>query len=390
MKKLVLCTGICAVLGGAAQAASIDFTNVLINQLTETQPGTAFPNPSDVTVDANDGGGETQALVDFLDFDLPDGAIVTSATMTFYTNSSTSGTVSAHQLLTPFDATSTWNSFGGGVTLGTQAETAPASQLVSPGDEQFHTFDVTQLVRDWQAGDAVNGVAFFNDSSDGWDFDGDDTGSGGTGPILSVDYVMGDLVSLTGAQTNQLDEANPDTAFPNLPDVVVDLDNGGFETQALVTFDGLDNLPSDRALEIATLEFYTNSTTDGLVAVFQLLSEFDENTTWNSFGNGVTPGADTTLFPADVLFAPEDEQRAIFDVTAIVQAWLDGDAPLGFALLIDSIDGWDFDGDASGAGGFGPTLNLVFAAEVPLPASALLLLGGMAGLVVCRRQKDRD
>ncbi|MEL6264561.1 MAG: DNRLRE domain-containing protein [Pseudomonadota bacterium] len=198
-------------------------------------------------------------------------------------------------------------------------------------------------------------------------------------------------VTFDVALTNRLTETSPDTAFPNLDDVTVDANDGGGETQALVSFEDLDlGVLGGGTLASAALRLFTNNPTMGTVSVHQLLVPFDDGTTWSDFGtDGVTLGTEAVASPADLLVAPADESLHSFDVTVIVQAWLDGAVPYGFVLLNDSSNGWDFDGaDFDGAGPrIGPELVLdIEAPVIPLPAAGWLLLGGLSTLIVLRRR----
>ncbi len=114
---------------------------------------------------------------------------------------------------------------------------------------------------------------------------------------------------------------------------------------------------------------------------------WDEAATWaNSFdGDGLTIGTDTlatqefTASSLGVLGAAHQ-----FDVTASVQAWVDGAANHGWAIMPDSNDGWIFDSSETSVVGDRPLLSVTF---VPEPSSWLLGLLAVVGVMChfCRR-----
>ncbi|MEM6350939.1 MAG: glycerophosphodiester phosphodiesterase family protein [Cyanobacteria bacterium P01_D01_bin.14] len=127
----------------------------------------------DISVDLDDGGTPTQALVKFDDIALPDGATLVEASLSLYTNSASDGTISAYRMVQEWErGTATWNSFVDGVQPdGTEAATDASFTIPQPADETLLTLDVTNDVSFWLANpDQNNGWAFLNDSGDGWDF----------------------------------------------------------------------------------------------------------------------------------------------------------------------------------------------------------------------------
>lgn len=183
-----------------ANAATVEFTNSLVVVLADGAADTSFsaangnlPDGDRVTIDqyTSDYGrsGVAHGLLGFADFSLPTGAAVNSATLSVFTKSSSDGPVSFYQLGQAWDATSTWNTFGGdGVTPGVEALAAPVAMTTSYiNDETPITIDVTAIVANWAAGAPAYGFGIINSSTDGWDLQVVTDGSEFS-PKLTVDY----------------------------------------------------------------------------------------------------------------------------------------------------------------------------------------------------------
>ena len=101
---------------------------------------------------------------------LPQGAVITGATLRFWTTSSSTGPVGLHRMLRSWNDTSTWN----GLVDGVQADDAEAA--AEPDDSKsdiqgsaYLTYDVTASVQAWAAGAPNDGWLILNTSTDGWD-----------------------------------------------------------------------------------------------------------------------------------------------------------------------------------------------------------------------------
>lgn len=174
----------CAFPFTAAMAATYTFSDAFSVALAEADPDTAFNSTADnfprgqrLSVDGGTGdfgGGPgafaSQGLVRFDDFALSSGDLVTSATLVFSTVSATRNSVSVHQMLTSFDTTSTWNSFGGGLTSSVDYDSTPSDLQGNIPDDSTTTFNVTAIVESWATGASAFGFAFLNSGDDGWDF----------------------------------------------------------------------------------------------------------------------------------------------------------------------------------------------------------------------------
>ncbi|MFN0069250.1 MAG: DNRLRE domain-containing protein [Limisphaerales bacterium] len=199
----------------AVPAAVITFRNGLDGYggtvdtfLDEAQPDTAFPNDSgnnnSVDADGNNataGRPHEQALLRFDNIfggglnQIPAGSVINSATLAIeITNTSNDTQGLFHRMVVSWGDASTWNSLGGGVTLGTDALAALDATLPTPITLGSKSVDVTTSVQSWSAG----GDNF------GWAVLPSDTGSNGNGfnfrrsessvlagrPTLVVDYTV--------------------------------------------------------------------------------------------------------------------------------------------------------------------------------------------------------
>ena len=121
------------------------------------------------------------------------------------------------------------------------------------------------------------------------------------------------------------------------------------EKQALMRFDGiLEVIPVDATIISATLEITTSpesfsefSDSGGPYAVSQLLVPFDETTTYNSEFDGLRFGdAETERPEPNGFVALVPDELEIADMTAIVQAWVDGDPNFGVTVTAGTTNGW--------------------------------------------------
>ena len=208
-----------------------------------------------------------------------------------------------------------------------------------------------------------------------------------------------DMATFSASQVTIIVNTEPNTSFStlngNIPDgdrVSIDgfTDDYGDEfgvSQGLLRFTDF-SIPLGSTINSATLNFYTKSSTDGPVHFYQLLSNWDNTTTWNTFGgDGITPGVEAAINP----FASEsdiaDETTLSVDATSLVTNWLTQD-PFGIGIINPSEDGWDFQIITDGHE-FSPEL-IVDYTPVPLPAGAWLFLSGILGLIFKSRISTKD
>jgi hypothetical protein len=152
-----------------------------------------------------DGSPLSQALIHFDNLfgagagRVPLGATILSAKLSILTGSSTNdqslSTMSLHQLNVPFSNASTWNNLGAGVSLGSEAVTAPEFSLLPNTLGNYAIFDVTDSITAFSAaaaeGQNLNNGWLINPSgTDGWRFRSSDYGTIGDRPILSITYAL--------------------------------------------------------------------------------------------------------------------------------------------------------------------------------------------------------
>lgn len=184
-----------------------------------------------------------------------------------------------------------------------------------------------------------------------------------------------------GTQDTWINEDSPNTSYGDSDVRVSDDDtaNSFFsddQGQALLRFDGLigpDAVPSGAQVVSATLTLQLaddidNPLFDPDFLLYRCDVPWDESSTWNSLGNGLSGGE---LGPLLAVFSGDNSPNSDFmrrlDVTAAVQAWADGLPNRGFAILPEIISGND-DGieiltSESGAALLRPRIEVVFEAD---------------------------
>jgi hypothetical protein len=154
----------------------------------------------------------------------------------------------------------------------------------------------------------------------------------------------------TYLQEGRAPESNGDAA-----EVSVDASSRGGKAQALMRFD-LAEIPEDSEVVSAIL---TIQTTDGGKGAdfHRMLVAWDEDATWDSLDAGISADDAEAARNADFSTGGVDDGPATFDVTAPVQAWVNGTANHGWALLPLGSNGWDF---STREGSTPPQLTVTF------------------------------
>jgi hypothetical protein len=162
-------------------------------------------------------------------------------------------------------------------------------------------------------------------------------------------------VTLTPAADTYLQEESPTEANGDTAEVSVDGSARGGKTQALVRFD-LAEIPEGSEVVSAIL---TIQTTDGGKGAdfHRVLVTWDEGATWDSLDAGIAADDAEAASSADFSTGGVDDGPATFDVTAPVQAWVNGTANHGWALLPLGSNGWDF---STREGATPPQLTVTF------------------------------
>jgi hypothetical protein len=168
-----------------------------------------------------------------------------------------------------------------------------------------------------------------------------------------------------GASDTYLSEANPDTSYASAEAVTVDASEpqgSGNDAQALVRFgdivgDGDGQIPPGSTVDGATLEVETTNDGDG-AAVHRMLTGWSDDDTWASLGDGVQADGNEATADPDTETGAVGEGVTAIDVTASVQAWVDGESNDGWAFLPLGTDGWDF---STAEGGTPPRLSVNYS-----------------------------
>jgi hypothetical protein len=203
-----------------------------------------------VTVDGADSDGQLiQGLLRFDDIfgnglgQVPNGAVITSATLTLNVTDGTSEPFSLHRMLSGWIEGSTWNSLINGVqTNGAEAATTPDVTVASLA-AGTRSINVTQSVQDWANGESNFGWAFLMTGSNGLGFS---SSEGAVAPRLTVEYelpISGLSVTQSGGSTSVTEGGQGDSitvALQTAPSenvtVTVNFGNDIGATPALLTF----------------------------------------------------------------------------------------------------------------------------------------------------------
>jgi len=170
-----------------------------------------------------------------------------------------------------------------------------------------------------------------------------------------------------------IEAAAPGTPRGGDAQMVVD---GSPLSQGLVRFDEVigdlpGQVPKNSTIVSAKLSLMTGTGTDNLsgdsVALHQMLTAWDETSTWNSLSGGVsTDGNEAALAPEFRLIPNVLDSPAIFDVSDSVEGWITNANSNKGWLLKDATgtDGWRL--ASSEAGGDHPELEVTYIAPFVL------------------------
>ena len=145
-------------------------------EVRSNYPNTPLGLADRISVDLSDGvnpDGTRANTNGLVKFDLTGLQSVRKVILQIFTVSPTSGTISAHRMIQPWDQTATWNKYGGdGIQNDdVEAQRVPSFQWVAPRFAEYLQADVTNDVKFWlENPDQNQGYVFLTDSNDGWDF----------------------------------------------------------------------------------------------------------------------------------------------------------------------------------------------------------------------------
>jgi hypothetical protein len=302
---------------------------------------------------------------------IPLGADIHYASLRVFTTNTSAQGGRFHRMLQPWSTSSTWNSMVNGIQTndieavsGAVVNTGAMSTVDSP-----RTFNVQGSLQSWSGGATNHGWGMLPNGSDGWEITHFTSSTVNNRPQMKVVYspqVPGAIdVSFQqgangyfGTQDTRIRGAAPDdNSFGNHAELSIDGEDSGQPTQSLLKFESLfshegGSIPTGATIVSAWLDL--NHVDQGHGAdVHRMLSSWSESSTWNSLGGGVQADGSEAVAAAEAhldgtYYNPTGDAsnlitgRVIFDVTASVQAWADGNTNEGWALLPFNTDGWRF------------------------------------------------
>jgi hypothetical protein len=212
---------------------------------------------------------------------------------------------------------------------------------------------------------------------------------------VTITYQEGELLpsgaSYSGTQDTMVAEPFPSTGYGADAILRVDLQWGNGpnrEVQSLLRFEdifggGPDQILMGSTINSATVTLTLGGLSPGTLSLHRMLAIWDESSTWNSLGGGVTADDVEAVSVADATVVDIDDTSLVIDVTASLQVWVDNpSANLGWVLLIDSINGITW---ASSEGTVPAPLTVDFI-PIPEPGTAALTGLGLA-LIACGRRR---
>jgi len=155
---------------------------------------------------------------------------------------------------------------------------------------------------------------------------------------------------------------------------------------------GIGGVPAGSSVQSATLEgWVTNAFESATVA--RLLQDIenrpmspdriDDAAFAGNFYDDTT-AVFATHAPCGICDSPE---QISWDVTAMVQAWVDGATNDGFLILPDTKNGGNLAPVGDATVSFRPLLTVTMVVAVPEPSSGLLLAAGFGGLAALRARR---
>ena len=157
-----------------------------------------------------------------------------------------------------------------------------------------------------------------------------------------------------GCVDTQVRSAATTTSYGTMNALAVDLDDstaaGNQPAQSLLRFDGIvgagpGQIPPGAQILSAKLGITTgsgaNDPTVAGVEMHRMIAAWNAASTWSSLGAGIAANNVAAATTADFTLIPSAAgARVIFDATAAVQRWANGEPNNGWALLPTNADGW--------------------------------------------------
>ena len=185
-----------------------------------------------------------------------------------------------------------------------------------------------------------------------------------------------DTLGYVGTEDTEVRFSAPDSAAGGLVPIIITDGQDGTPAGAvhgLLRFDNLvgggpGQLPFGAFISRAALRLYTDDPTDPNTParMLRMLVPWTEQSTWNSLTNGIdqTNGVETSVTDA-LIVATQDETFITVDVTAAIQAWVNGQPNYGWAFLPSGPNGWRWVSSENGTADRRPALLVEFLNEPP-------------------------
>jgi len=190
----------------------------------------------------------------------------------------------------------------------------------------------------------------------------------------------------TGTQDTYIRSAGATTSYGNDEDISIDGDDGspGLQpNQGLIRFDniigtGAGQIPPGSVISSATLNLRVFNQGSGMKA-HRMLVTWSESSTWNSLNGGIqTNDAEAGSAILSSLGADNDSANVLtglrsLSITSAVQAWANGSANFGIALIpyTNGTDGIDFRSSEYGTASERPYLTVTYTVPGSPPSVAL-------------------
>jgi hypothetical protein len=371
-------------------------------------------------LDAPDAANASHVLLRFTNLigeaqgQIPTNAVIVAADLQlFVLNAGDGGTM--HRMLVPWDAdNATWLSMGGGVQMDSvQARLEYDSQWGVAGGsgstrEGAVTISVTPDVQAWLAGATNCGWAFigWTNATDGTGIAPAESAEVSLRPRLQVYWLPAGPAAASfrqgvegfqSAADTRLREVEPDNNTNAWSVTSLFLDGAvSFSTDpehVLLQFGniigtGASQVPPGARVHAAFLDLacVINNAPGQGGQMFALLQPWtDTNSTWNTWVNGIqTDGIEAASRPTAQVGSPTQTSWAqggflSFEMTPDVQAWANGTANNGWAMIawLGSTDGWGFGSSESLAERDRPRLRVFYTSHMAV-ITGFARIGGSA------------